>query len=1100
MSAMGSRFLKSVAELPLPRRRAAEALEARRLAGTPELDRMLAELSAGDRYARLTAIRMAVVAGHRDHLLTQVDSVDPECGVRALAALTRIGVSPEEIVSRLPDLSQRARKAVVRVLRRGGRSELADALLAPMRARFGDAEAAGLLPNCSADPVARALPELAYALPSWGTLSRRHIGVLFDYVEAAALDAGRDEWRELWSRLTADVVVAARHDPGRLLTLAARAVEHVQLSVLHPVAGMLARHDPEAVRRLVLHPSGHGRGLGGPALWRAMRVLPDAELAELYLASAPHDRSRFLRTLPPSRRAVIATPQLMRLGLGPGEVDLPTLDALPAAVRATLARELLARPGGAEVPEIAERLSARLPWDEAKPILAEAIRRPTADERAIAYPLLVTAAVGSRDAAVVGELLDMLRRLRNEQDPVRRSALQAVATLPLSLLAAGHVPALEQLAVDALQARDRSYPTSAAIGDLARTLLIRGAQTGETAFTAAALRIAALLAESYSRLNLTGLHRNLPRGAEQWLFEALRSRLEADAARDRWTLALTLADGLERRAFGVLGLQRLVLRACGAADDSTARRAVRLALADPVTRDAHLDDMLRRDRSIITLWELRDLIATRRTDLLDDLLDGATSGRFLSKKVRFVPMFPVGIGSWTTHHIERYARLLDDYAQSSKSSVSERAGAIRQLGLLPGSFTRLLPYIELGDVVEAEAALTALGRSDEPERAIAVLAAHVGDDHARVAVSSIATCARSIPPARLGGALAPLLDSPKITAVKEGIRLLAVLRASDAMAVIRERGARAGVHRDIQRAMVFAAARMLDQDPAWAVLHEAVADPEVAGAVLEIAPRLLAVPDRERFAAFLRDLAAGSDHRVALQALDALTHWYRWSPPDTRDVLVARLTDLSQLGLWTSAVRALLVDAGATGHSGAVIAAVERLLAQTGDSFPERDLPARQRLSSLLHWLGPILGNNEHSRPIAAPVIALLAPDPLWHEQLIATTFAAVRWTEPERTIAALEALSPFAIGALTGDPSRRLAERFGAIPDEIPIAALQRIATGLAASASPAIALAAIELITKCGHKFGWTDPWSPLLADLRNHPDIDVRRAAHNTFTAPE
>ncbi|MRH91747.1 hypothetical protein GFY24_30640 [Nocardia sp. SYP-A9097] len=1097
---MGSRFLAGIAELPLPRRITAEAREARRLAGTPELDRLLGELSGGDRYQRLTAIRMAVVAGDRKYVLAQLDSADLECGVRALGALIRLGVAPEVIVPRLPNLSLRARHALVRALARGGREELADALVTPVRARFGDAEAARLLPYCSPALVAEVLPELAYAVPSWGTLCRRQIGVIFDHVEAGAAEAGRDEWRELWWWLTADVDTAARYDSARLLALAARAVEHVQLTALHPVAGMLARRDPDAVRRLVLHSSGHGRGFAGPALWRAMQVLPDAELAELYAASALYDRYRFLRTLPPSRRAVIATPQLMRLGLGPGEVDVRTLDALPGVARAALARELLARPGGAEVPEIAERLSARLPWVEAKPVLVQAVRRPTAEERAAAYPLLVTAVAGSRDTAVVGELLDLLRRMRSEQDPVRCSALQSLATLPMSLLAVEHVPALEQVVVDALQARDRSYQTSAAIGDLTRTLLVRGAQTGETAFTEAALRISALLAESFSHLNLAGLHHNLPRGAEHRLFEALRPRLEADAARDRWTLALTLADGLERRAFGVPGLQDLVLRACGAADDATVRRAVRLALADPATRDVNLDDMLRRDQSIITLWEAQNLIATRRTDLLDSLLSHPASGRFLSSKVRFVPLFHTGIDRWTPHHIDNYGILLDGYARSANASLGERAGAIRQMGLLPGGFTRLLPYVESDEVVVAEATLTALGRSDEPDRAIAVLAAHVGDDHARVAVSSIATCARSIPPARLGETLAPLLDSPKITAVKEGVRLLALLRAPDAMPIIRALGSRPGTHRDIQRATVFAAGRMLDRDEAWELLRDAVADPEVAGAVLDITPQRLPVPRRERFAAFLRDLAAGSDYRVAAQALDGLTRWYRWSPPDTRDVLVARLTDLSQVGLWTAAMRALLVDAGATGYSAAVVAAVERLLDHADDSYPDRDLPARQRLLTLLHWLTPLPRNTEHGRLLAAPVIELLASDPLWHEQVIELTFAAIRWTEPEQTIAAVQALSPLAIGTLTAYPARRLAERLGPIPDEIPTAALRQIATGLATGPSAAIALAAVELIAKCGNKFGWTPPWSTLLTELRDHPDADVRRAARNTFMARE
>ncbi|MFB8007147.1 hypothetical protein [Nocardia sp. NPDC056000] len=1100
MTAQGKRFLEEVAELSLPRRASAIAREARRLAGTPELDRMLTELSGGDRYEQLTAIQLALIAGHRNHLLGQLDSPDPECAVRALTAVVRLGVPSEVVVRVLPGLSQRARRALVRALSRGERTALADALLPPTRSAFGDIEAARLLPYCSPALVAEMLPELAYAVPSWSALCRTRIGVVLDYVAERAPAAGRDEWRELWPQLTASVTTAALYDPDRLLALAALAVDHVSVAALHPLAGRLARHDAAAMRRLLLHPSGNGRGLAGPALWQAMRGSSDAELGELYLACAPGQRYRFLRTLPPSRRAAVATPALMRAGLNPGDVDLHTLDALPGAVRVALARELLARPGGSDVPEVAERLSARLPWAEAKPVLAEAIRRPTAQERATAYPLLVTAAVGSRDSTVIGEVFELLRRLRNEQEPVRRSALQAVRAIPMSLLAPEQLPALEQVATDAMQARDRSYFTSGAIGELARTLLKRGAQTGEVSYSDAALRISATLAETSTQLNLYGLRDNLPRGAERRLFEALRPRLEADAARDRWQLTLALATGLERRSFAVPGLQDLVLRACGASDDSTVRAAARLALTDPVRRDTNLDDMLRRDRSLIIVPEVAEFIARRRTDLLDGLLRKAPTGRFLSSKIHYVPMFHAGFDNWTTAHIDRYAGLLDAYAHSPKASAGERANAIRQLGRLPGTFARVLPYTESEDIIVAEAGLTALGRCTEPEQAIAVLARHVGDDRARVAVSSIATLARLVPRPRLGETLAPLLDSPKITSVKEGVRLLATLRAPDAAAIIREVSARPGVHRDIRRATVFAAARLLDSDASWQLLAEAATDPEVAGAVLDISPSLLPVPQRLRFAAFLRDLAAGPDHRVAGQALGALTRWYRWSPLDTRDVLVARLTDLSEIGLWTAAMRALLADAAGTGHPSAIVTAVEQLLAHTADTFPDRDLPARQRLSTLLHWLTPVLRNDDHARPLADRVTALLTPDPLWHEQAIDLTVAALRWTEPDRTIAAVEALSPLATGALTTYPARSLSARLGALPDEIPTATWQHIATTLAASPTAPTALAAVDLIAKCGTKFGWTPPWSTLLASLRTHPAADVRRAAHNTFTAHE
>ncbi|MFD3508551.1 hypothetical protein [Nocardia sp. NPDC058666] len=1098
MKGTGTTLLNDVARMSVPQRMRTLAGAARRLAGTAELTRLLGEVAQQGRSGRRTAHYLAVVGQDRGYLLSQLDSTDQEIAGQALASLIRLGVDPAVVVRRLPRASQQTRKTIRRALGRGDRTQIADALLPVLRELFGDVEAARVLPSCSDAVVAQWLPELGYAVSNWTKLSGKHIGVVMDFVQARSQGAGLAEWPELWSWLTANPVAAVEYSPDRLLALAASAIEYVPVASLNPVAGRLARHDPDAVRHLILHPSGNGRALAGPTLGRAFQFLPDDQLRELYLAS--RTKLAFLRTLPPSRRAAIAGADLARPGLAPAAVDLDLLDAIAGPARAQIARTLLSRPGGADVPDVADRLTARLPWAEAKPILAEAIRRPTADERAAAYPRLITAAVGSRDPLVITELLALLTRLRNEQDPVRGSALRAVAGIPMSLLTTDHLPGLEQLASDALHARDRSWTTSNTVSTIARTLLVRGGTTAEPAFTAAALRIMTLLADLSIDPKLWGLHRNLPRGAEQQILSALLPRLRADADRDRWDLCLSLAAGLEHRAFDLPDLQRLVLRACRASSDSTVRTAVALALAAPTTRDAHLDELLARDRSLFTLSSVQTLIGTRRTDLLDTLLNTKTGGRFLSAKVVFVPMFFTGFHRWSPHHVDRYARLLDDYARGPKTTPHERARAVRQLGRLPDSFARLQRFVDNDELVVTEAALTALGTSDEPERAMAVLAQHVGDDRARVAVSSLSTCARWIAPDRLSNAVAPLLDSPKITAVKEGIRLLAELRAPDALPIIAERAARPEAHRDVRRAAVFATRFLLDQEQTWALLSRAATDPAVAGAILDIRPGMLPVPQRQRFATFVRDLAAGPDPRSAALALTALASWRRWWAPDTQEVLVDLVTDLSTVATWKSAMSALLSGVQDDSDPTAFVAAVRRL--RTDDfRASDRDLPAHQRLSVVLDRFVPIVRNHPaDARLLAAPVVAALSDDALWHDQVIELTVVASRWTDPDSIITALDEAATYATGTLVTRAAHHLGQRLGTELDTTTPSTFHTISTELTSSPTPSIALAALTIVARCGAKFGWTPEWTALLTTLRTHPAPDVRRAAHSVFTAPE
>lgn len=1098
MKGKGRILADEVAGMSVRQRMRTLAVEARRSAGTAESTRLLDEMAARGRAGARTASLLAVVGEQRDYLLAQLDSADQEIASRALTGLIRLGVDPEAVVDRLPEASQRTRKSIRRALARGDRREIADALIPSatdvVRGRGGGAGPAFVFVRCGH----RMAATLAYAVASRTTLSGKHIGVVFDFVEARSGKADRAEWRELWAWVTASPVAAADYAPDRLLALAAAAIDFVPVTTLNPVVGKLARHDPRAVHRLMLHPSGNGRALAGPALWRAMRSLSDDELRQAYLGT--RSKREFLRALPPSRRAAIAGADLARPGSAPAAVDLALLDMIPGPARAAIARELLSRPGGTDIPDVTDRLTARLTWAEAEPPLTAAIRRPTADERATAYPQLVTAAVGSRDPSVITELLSLLTRLRNEQDPVRTSALGAVADIPMSLFTTDHLPGIERLATDALQARDRSWNTSNAVGTLARTLLLHGGITSEPAFTEAALRIIGSLADLSIDPNLSGLHRNLPRGAEQRILTTLLPRLESEAERERWGLCLSLADGLGHRAFDLPELQRLILRACSASSDTTVRQAVRLALAAPATRDNHLDELLARDRSLITLPLVQSLIGERRTDLLDTLLNTRTPGRFLSGKVVFVPMFLTGFHRWSPHHIDRYARLLYDYARGRKTTPYERASAIRQLGRLPGSLARVTWFVDNGELVDAEAALTALGTSDEPAAAISVLARHVGDDRARVAVSSIATCAKWIAPARLSSTVAPLLESPKITARKEAIRLLAELRAPDALPIIAGLVTRPDAHRDVRRAAVFATRFLLDNDQTWALLDDAAADPEVAGAILDIGPAVLPVPQRQRFAALVRDLAAADDPRVAAAALNALGSWQRWWASGTREVIVDRLTDLETIGTWVAAMRALMAGVRTDGDPAAVIETVHRL--RSSDfSAVDRDIPAHQRLSKLLHWFMTVVRNHPTSpRAFSAPVVAALADDPIWHDQVIELTVVAIRWTDPAGVLTTLDEVARYATGALVTRPAHHLGQRLNSELDTTPPTTFLTISTEPARSQAPSIALAALAIVDRYAGKFGWSPEWARLLTALRAHPDPDVRRTAHTVFMAPE
>ncbi len=121
----------------------------------------------------------------------------------ALRVAHSLGVPDKAYADLLGDVPRTARRRLLRAVVADGRSGLADRLIDGVRADWGDADAAVLLPGCTPGCAARLLPELLHAVRGWGGLGRRHPGLLLDVCgqQLAALpEPHRAEW---WHRYSA---------------------------------------------------------------------------------------------------------------------------------------------------------------------------------------------------------------------------------------------------------------------------------------------------------------------------------------------------------------------------------------------------------------------------------------------------------------------------------------------------------------------------------------------------------------------------------------------------------------------------------------------------------------------------------------------------------------------------------------------------------------------------------------------------------------------------------------------------------------------------------------------------------------------------------
>ncbi|MET8546199.1 hypothetical protein ABZW03_37060, partial [Kitasatospora sp. NPDC004799] len=654
-------LLADLAPLSHPERQRLVARRARELAAHGELPGLLSELERSGTYGRRLAALAAAAGRATGHLTERLTDPDPVVRGYALRAARTQDIPDEAIEDVFAAAPSALRRQLTRAIRHGRRHRLAERLVHRLRAAWGDAEAAPLLSACSPGFVARTLPDLAHAAPL-APLAARFPDEVLDHLEQDLAEHPETLRLGPWPALADVLATTARTRPARVLDLLERFGPDLPLR--HRDLPHLAAADAERTVRLLTDPR---RGAAGPytapptsaTLRRLVRADPPSlpALGRHWLA-APACLAALLRALPPGRRDAFL--DLVYAGALPREAELLlVLPLFPNARRHAEARRQVAlrRAEGRPWAQIAPVL-AYLPTEEAQPEFRAALSRPDADDRATAWRGLLANAAASHDRAAVQDALGLLPRLRNEQNPVRCAALAALAQTPAGLLTPAAVPALDTAVRDAVDARDCSYATRAALQRLVAEVLREHAAAGGAELVDWALRSLRRIAGQTGTVELGRLEHQLRRGQEHAVFATLRPWLDTMADTAEYWLLFTLARSLGRRARGIPELQELLLHALRFGSDSAFTTAAALWLDDPRTRDARAAGILGLEPSAAVLPPVRTVLAERRTDLLDPLLAPVPPyGRFLKRPQR-APLPPTRSASrWTPHQWRAAARL-----------------------------------------------------------------------------------------------------------------------------------------------------------------------------------------------------------------------------------------------------------------------------------------------------------------------------------------------------------------------------------------------------------------------------------------------------------
>jgi hypothetical protein len=1074
----------------------------------PDRAEVCADLRGRGSYERQLALLAAAVTRDAEGLRAGIRDPQPSIRATALDAALRTGTPLPEVIA-LPAME---RRRVYRTLRRLSAPDRADALISEVQASFGDGEAAALLPACGPATVRALLPELEPVLAP-ERLVRRHPGLLLERVTERLAGADAQERARIWSDAAGAVL---RCDPAAVLDLLERYAPAERLPGELTAYGIIAAHDPGRVARLLAAPARaawFGAAHLPRALLRRLAPLPTADLAPLArrLCHHPRNLAALLAAVPPARRTELYEAALTEVDTAGWDPAHEVVGVLPAAARIAAVTRLLSRDKIRTEPEILT-WSSYLGWPEAAAALESGLRSGDAEDRAMAYRLLVLAAHRSRAPRVVAELVDRLGRLRNEQDPVRAAALGATVRLA-RLLTAGSAPALTRLTTDAVDARDTSATTTGALVRLATATLQH--HVDEPELREWALLTIDLVSTGANVPTLRRFDLVLRRGQETMVFARLRGWIEAAMARGRYAPLFAVAHALRKRAWQVPELQNLLGRAAGAGTlPWVAREAIGLWLDDPRGRSERVAAVLAADASTVTLPAVWSTISEVRTDLLDQVLDRAPSGRFVETGLRWVPTRAERAERWLPRQRATFVALQERIIADTGMEIWRRAAAINAAARVPDAGRELvLRHVDDPAVVLAEAALGALAWTDRPDEALPVLLGYAGGDRARVALYAAGRAARYVAPALLPGLLGPIVTggagpeagaagieagaaggrtgaigagAAKVTSRKEAARLLARFGAAGVMVLLLRAYSDPGAHRDVRAAIASAARQRLGDPESWAILEAAVTGSrEERRAVLAAGPYGIAGSFRPRYADLIMAACQATDREVSRAAFDQLPEWTPWST-DVGALITDRLTDLTDTVPDHQAGRlAAALDTPALIRTLDLLADLEAADEPPGDRAVDR--PARRRIEAIADgaadWAETAPTDADRSALLAAGRRLATRPELAGTGIAMLTALGRLENLDEIADLCANRPILAFRAQQHIGRAWHRTALE----PDT-----LCALATQLGERGDFAGGLLAATLATY-GGVHGWSQPWRTLVTGLRHHPDIDVREQAY-------
>ena len=1026
---------------------------------------MLASLAQGDAYQRVLAVQSSY--GSRASAPALQALSDPSRRVRSCALRVVANIcSDAELQSAFDTLAFDMKIALIRRLHRHRRQAPIDWCLEELATRH-DQELKLLLPFGSRVVVERYLEQVSeqFDLVLLCRLARHYPDLAAAYVRTR-ITANTEIDPQLLIQANAILPLLAHNAPDLALDLVQ------SLSVANPLTRLnlqpLVRTCPREVADLLFQSNERSTLRFDSTAHR----LDSEHLLTLFKRyPGTISTQRFAKFGPSQRQAIY-----LACGLGwrnsDGVLEYKIVAALPTEQREQEGRRHLALPALATRPLIRLPYAAFLPWEEAKALLDSSLRSPDAELRGAALKALIAATRYQR--AHLAEALQWVRARRNEQDPVRREMLTALAALPHGIWQVEHLADLAQIISDALNATDLSYMTAQAVEQLVVHLFPFHPEWSANQM--------ATVYSKRGRISVYRLDTYLSDADVRRIAPVLMPILRSWQCRECEGLLVGLAQALGRRlqTFGELAdLLETVL--AQTLNSGYANTTLSLFLKHCRARVYLLiPRLLRQDKSAITLWSVYTYLHRQRQDLLTPFLGQyAYKGRFSTGKTRFVLPLQDGFERWTVRQQETFARTLLEITgeKDQHRATLELMRVIHRLAAMP--FIDPAPLIVFASDERQpvrEVAIRVLGRLDAGQ-GIPTLIAALNDERARIAIYALRYALLTMPKTE---ALTLLRAVPmtQVTVAKEIVRLIGDLAFE---AAYRELLAlEAGeLHRDVRVALLRALWAYPEQPETWEIFTRAAQAPDTA-----IARGIVHLPTDNQSPIFQRRLVELTATLLAHPESEvrmATLQWRSQHPlTDHEHALFARLLALLNSPLPDECELAAKAVFGIyTGNDAILVgSALENIL---------RNRRALQTVCSTFATILPYQQNR--LLPTTRAMLAALAKDPLTISMRVELIIRGLPWEEIASELVSLTDV--LHAGAL-----RRadLALQQAATRPDVRLFDLE---TTLAASADERLRwLAVAALVAQTGQANGWNEERLARLKTYQADPAPLVAETAQFIF----